>query len=75
MTAPDPAFTLLPAEEVVAAAREDLTVTLTLAGRDSAVVGRLLDLIGHAARLGGIECAVQAPGYYLSFYGWEKKAE
>lgn len=69
-------FTLLPAEEVDQAARMEVDVSLTIAGRDSAVVGRLLDLIEHAVRLGGMEATMVVPGYHnRAFYGWEKEQE
>lgn len=72
MTLPQDGLVLLASEEIDDAHRDELSVTLRLVGRDSVVVGRLLDLIGHAAGLGGIECAIEAPGYRRVFYGWEK---
>lgn len=45
-------------------------VTLRLSGQP-VVMGRLLDLIEHAARLGNLACEVEAPGFHQAFYGWE----
>lgn len=72
MMLPQDGLVLLAPEEIDNASRNELSVTLRLVGRDSVVIGRLLDLIEHAAGLGGIECAVEAPGYRQVFYGWEK---
>jgi hypothetical protein len=72
MTDLDSSVTFLPPEEIDAAARDELTVTLRLVGRDPVAVGRFLDLVEHLAPFGGIECTVDAPGYRQAFYGWEK---
>jgi hypothetical protein len=70
---PENGFVLLPAEEIDSASREQVHVTVRLVGRDSAGVGRLLDLIECAAMLGSVGCEIEAPGYFQSFYGWEKR--
>jgi hypothetical protein len=66
-------LTLLPAEEVDEASSQQVAVTMTIGARDSAVVGRFLDLIEHAARLAAIDCALDIPGWQRQFYGWDKR--
>lgn len=73
MTQLPPGAVLFTAEEIDEAAHEDLVVTMTLSARDSAAVGRFLDLIEHAARLGEIMCDLAVPGYHQVFYGYEKE--
>lgn len=69
---PQDGLVLLPSDEIDEASRDELVVTLRLVGRDSVSIGRFLDVLGHLAPLGGISCAVEAPGYRQVFYGWEK---
>jgi hypothetical protein len=68
----DQSFTLLPEPEV---SDETLDITLRITGRNSAVIGRFLDLIEHAAALGALGCVVTAPGYQQAFYGWERQQQ
>jgi hypothetical protein len=72
-TVPEQGFTLLADDDVESGTRDELTVTMTVVGRDSAAIGRWLDVVGHAARLGGIECEIDAPDYHQVFYGWERR--
>ena len=69
----DIGLTILPSEEIDQAPREEIEVTLQFSGPTSVAVGKFLDRIDEAARLGGLECEITAPGYALVFYGWEKK--